>query len=183
MTIGDQGGSWTELVCCGHPPPLLLRGGSATFIEPCPAPPLGLLDLADGWCQSSRFGVGEGEQLLLYTDGVSEARDAAGRFFPLAERTTRALARTGSADGGPELLDELVANLADHVSGRMRDDVLLLLASIRLAADGQGLAQLGQQGRFCEGLLDEVDAVLEDALGVQDAMAVAGHEQHAGGRT
>ena len=42
-------GSWAELVCCGHPPPLLLRGGSAAFIEPSPAPPLGLLDLADDW--------------------------------------------------------------------------------------------------------------------------------------
>ena len=33
-------GSWAELVCCGHPPPLLLRDGSAAFIEPYAAPPL-----------------------------------------------------------------------------------------------------------------------------------------------
>jgi len=44
-------GSWAELVCCGHPPPLLLRDGSAAFIEPYAAPPLGLLDLAEGWCR------------------------------------------------------------------------------------------------------------------------------------
>jgi serine phosphatase RsbU (regulator of sigma subunit) len=141
---GDQAaGSWAELVCCGHPPPLLLRGGSAAFIEPCAAPPLGLLDLADGWCQASMFPVDEGDQLLLYTDGVSDARDAAGRFFPLAERATQALPPGGPgpdgtpASGGPDgtasphLLDALVASLHDHVGGRVRDDVLLLLASIR----------------------------------------------------
>src|ERR1700722_17456941 len=73
------GGSRAEIVCCGHPPPLLLRDESAVFIEPYAAPPLGLLDLADGWCKASLIGVGEGDQLLLYTDGVSEARVGAGR--------------------------------------------------------------------------------------------------------
>jgi serine phosphatase RsbU (regulator of sigma subunit) len=130
-------GSRAELVCCGHPPPLLLRGGSAVFIEPCPAPPLGFLDLVGGGCQGSMFPVGAGDKLLLYTDGVSEARDAVGRFFPLADRTAQALAPISpAADGpaGPHLLDELVASLADHVGGRVTDDVLLLLASMRLAA-------------------------------------------------
>ena len=98
------------------------------------------------------IGVGEGDRLLLYTDGVSEARDGAGRFFPLAERTTRALARDGSVAGsaGPDrrtqkhLLDELVANLDAHVNGPMRDDVLLLLASMKLGPGG--LANRGRTG-------------------------------------
>jgi serine phosphatase RsbU (regulator of sigma subunit) len=30
-----------------------------------------------------------GDQLLLYTDGITEARDAEGRFYPLAERAHR----------------------------------------------------------------------------------------------
>ena len=60
-----------------------MRGNSAAFIEPYAAPPLGLLDLAKGWCRASMMPVGDGDQLLLYTDGVSEARDADGRFFPL----------------------------------------------------------------------------------------------------
>ena len=94
---GEASGTWeadgscAELVCCGHPPPLLLRDGSAVFVEPYAAPPLGLLDLADGWCRASMIPVGHGDQLLLYTDGVSEARDAAGRFFPLAQVTAEAV--------------------------------------------------------------------------------------------
>ena len=80
------------MVGCGHPPPLLLRGALAAFIEPYAAPPLGLLDLTDGWRRASMLPVGDGDQLLLYTDGVSEARDEAGRFFPLAQVTADAVA-------------------------------------------------------------------------------------------
>jgi serine phosphatase RsbU (regulator of sigma subunit) len=130
-------GSRAELVCCGHPPPLLLRDESAVFIEPSAAPPLGLLDLADGWCQASMIGVGEGDRLLLYTDGVSEARDGAGRFFPLAERTARALRAGQERPAGPatpHVLDALVASLRDHAGGRVTDDIMLLLVTLRLAA-------------------------------------------------
>ncbi|HTA10590.1 MAG TPA: PP2C family protein-serine/threonine phosphatase [Streptosporangiaceae bacterium] len=137
---GDEAeGSWAELVCCGHPPPLLLRGDSAAFVEPYAAPPLGLLDLADGWCRASMIPVGRGDQLLLYTDGVSEARDAAGRFFPLVLRTQEAIgqARAGGPAGADRthLLDVLVRSLDDHVGDRGSDDILLLLVTMRLAAN------------------------------------------------
>jgi serine phosphatase RsbU (regulator of sigma subunit) len=121
--------SWIELVCCGHPPPLLLRDGSAAFIEPYTAPPLGLLDLAEGWCRASMIPVGDGDQLLLYTDGVSEARDAAGRFFPLAQVAADAIRDTGP-DRAP-LLDVLVARLDEHVGEHACDDILLLLVTMR----------------------------------------------------
>jgi len=122
-------GSWAELVCCGHPPPLLLRDGSAAFIEPYAAPPLGLLDLAEGWCRASMIPVGDGDQLLLYTDGVSEARDAADRFFPLAQ-VTEDMVRGAGPDHAP-LLDVLVARLDEHVGDRGCDDILLLLVTMR----------------------------------------------------
>ncbi len=132
-------GSWAELVCCGHPPPMLLRGGSAAFVTPYAAPPLGLLDLAEGWCRASMIPVGDGDQLLLYTDGVSEARDAAGRFFPLAQVMAEALRLAGCAGGGRdgggqaggELLDVLAARLEEHVGDRGGDDILLLLVTMR----------------------------------------------------
>jgi serine phosphatase RsbU (regulator of sigma subunit) len=134
---GEASGSWAELVCCGHPPPLLLRGGSAAFVEPYAAPPLGLLDLADGWCRGSMIPVGDGDQMLLYTDGVSEARDAAGRFFPLAQVTAEALAAAAAPRPGgtrTHLLDALVTSLTGHVGDRGSDDILLLLVTMRLPA-------------------------------------------------
>jgi serine phosphatase RsbU (regulator of sigma subunit) len=134
--LTTEAGSWAELVCCGHPPPMLLRDGSAALVTPYAAPPLGLLDLADGWCRASMIPVGDGDQLLLYTDGVSEARDAAGRFFPLAEITAEAVTRAGAAGQGVRpgggLLDTLVAGLERHVGDRACDDILLLLVTMRL---------------------------------------------------
>ncbi|HEY7881382.1 MAG TPA: PP2C family protein-serine/threonine phosphatase [Streptosporangiaceae bacterium] len=122
-------GSRAELVCCGHPPPLLVRGNSAAFIEPYAAPPLGLLDLAEGWCRASMMPVGDGDQLLLYTDGVSEARDADGRFFPLAQVTADTV--RGTCPDRAPLLDVLVARLDEHVGDRRCDDILLLLVTMR----------------------------------------------------
>jgi len=148
---------WAEIVCCGHPPPLLLRAGSAAFTEPPAAPPLGLLDLAGGWCKTSMIPIGVGDQLLLYTDGVSEARDAAGRFFPLAERTAQALhpaspepspeQGTGPGTGRPHLLDALVASLDAHVGDRVTDDILLLLVTMRSGSPGVGTLLSPGRGR------------------------------------
>jgi len=132
VAVADAG-SWTELVCCGHPPPMLLRGGSAAFVTPYAAPPLGLLDLAEGWCRASMVPVGDGDQLLLYTDGVSDARDAEGRFFPLAEVTAAAVqAAEAGGMAGTHLLDTLATRLEEHVGDRGCDDVLLLLVTMRL---------------------------------------------------
>jgi len=114
-----------EIVSCGHPPPLLLRGGWASFVETFPAPPLGLLDLANGWCTSATTPFRSGDGLLLYTDGVSEARDRDGRYFPLTERTAVAAAVSDSDEG---LLDHLLTDLLTHLGQAQADDILLLLA-------------------------------------------------------
>jgi serine phosphatase RsbU (regulator of sigma subunit) len=103
--------------------------GSAAFIEPYAAPPLGLLDLTDGWYRASMIPVGDGDQLLLYTDGVSEARDESGRFFPLAQ-VTADMVRDAGPDRAP-LLDVLVSRLDEHVGGRGCDDILVLLVTMR----------------------------------------------------
>jgi len=134
---GELGGLRAELVCCGHPLPLLVRNGAATFVRSFPFPPLGLLDLADGWCAASIFALRDGDRLLLYTDGVSEARDSGGRYFPLSECAAAAMSGQNAAPGQPPAagpggqhpLDVLMTSLRAHIADRTADadDALAVL--------------------------------------------------------
>lgn len=137
-----------EIVCCGHPPPLLLRGGEAVFLEAIPAaPPLGMLGMSATDARASPLGAEPGDGMLLYTDGVTEACDHEGRPFALAEHAaalTSALESSaaaqvpGQADQG---VAALRANLLRHAGGRLRDDATLL--HIQFAGEALSTAHAG----------------------------------------
>ena len=65
--------------------------------------------------------------MLLYTDGMTEARAADGQLFGL-DRLVDLLERE-AASGQPadELLRRLVRAVLDHQAGGLRDDATLLL--------------------------------------------------------
>lgn len=123
-------GDTATLLNCGHPPPLLVRAdGSTRAAEPAAAaPPLGLTGLADVPRVPEKIGLEPGDQMLLYTDGVIEARDYAGHFYPLPERTQ--LLKAADAE---EALRDLQADLLGHVNGGFTDDAAMLL--IRMPTD------------------------------------------------
>lgn len=108
------------LVSAGHPPPLLLRpDGSCEFVEVAADLPLGLGEQYD----THSFTWQPGDRLLLYTDGVSEARDAAGAFLDL--RTLGPLLVGASLD---DALDRLLRAVRSHaVRGELGDDVAVML--------------------------------------------------------
>ncbi|MFB6616529.1 PP2C family protein-serine/threonine phosphatase [Streptomyces sp. NPDC056367] len=118
-----------HLVSCGHPPPLLLlRDGRPVPLEVAqPSPPLGLAGLVDGPVAVQTFAFEEGDVLLLYTDGVLEARDRAGDFYPLTERVA---AWTGLHPQA--VLDRLCADLLAHVVGSTLGDDAAMVAIERL---------------------------------------------------
>ncbi|WP_328323967.1 MULTISPECIES: PP2C family protein-serine/threonine phosphatase [unclassified Streptomyces] len=119
-----------ELVSCGHPPPLVVHAGRVhTLGVREPAPPLGLGHLLSSVFTAETFAFGVGDILLLYTDGVIEARDTAGRFYPLADRIA-----SWAADGPDALLQRLCADLLRHAGGSLGDDAAMV-AIERLPAD------------------------------------------------
>ena len=61
--------------------------------------------------------------MLFYTDGLIEARNGQGAFFPLAERATTLAG--GSLD---DALDGLLDDLVQHAADEMDDDMALVLA-------------------------------------------------------
>ena len=102
---------------CGHPPPLRLStDGELTPLAPATfAAPLGLHpDL-----RLSMFSVRTGDRLLFYTDGLLEARDRAGRFFPV-DQQVQALSRPDLQAAADELLDRLHAHTRRRLRQRRR---------------------------------------------------------------
>lgn len=118
-----------RLVSCGHPPPLVLRrdGRVVSLDIAHPAPPLGLAGLVRSAVTAQTFAFAEGDVLLLYTDGVLEARDRSGAFYPLAERAT-----AWSGLQPRVLLDRLCADLLDHTTGSTLGDDAAMVAIERL---------------------------------------------------
>jgi serine phosphatase RsbU (regulator of sigma subunit) len=109
---------------CGHPSPFVLSAtGEGAFAEPDDvAPPLGLTSLVHAPPCPYVVKFVPGDQMLLYTDGVVEARDGHGRFYPLAERASLL------TPVDPEkALEELRADVLRHVGGRIADDAAMLL--------------------------------------------------------
>ncbi|MFE5392934.1 PP2C family protein-serine/threonine phosphatase [Streptomyces sp. NPDC056568] len=112
-----------QMVSCGHPPPIVLREGLPMTMNALrPAPPLGLGELTDPSYHVESFQFVPGDLLLLYTDGVTEARDSAGTFYPLAERLT------GWTERDPDaFLGNLRSDLLHHVGGHLDDDAAMIL--------------------------------------------------------
>lgn len=112
----------------GHPAPMVMRAdGSVTFPEPpAHALPLGLSAHNPSAPLPFATGFARGDQLLLYTDGVTEARDAAGRFYPLDER-----AHVLKEHDPEAALESLRQDLVQHVKGPLHDDAAMLLLRYR----------------------------------------------------
>lgn len=126
-------GSSIEILNCGHPAPLLLRDGMVTPIEDQdPGLALGLASLAPDHASartSSNVPFGSGDQILFYTDGVSEARDKSGTFYPLSR--SGALLAVGDPDAA---LAQLEGDVTRYVGHALDDDAAMLL--IRSADHG-----------------------------------------------
>ncbi|MFC0054079.1 PP2C family protein-serine/threonine phosphatase [Streptomyces actinomycinicus] len=115
-----------QLVNRGHPPPLLLHQGRAAPLMPSlPSPPLGLEDLiADLPEKPESYAFSPGDRLLLYTDGVIEARNPDNQFFALPE----ALEGIGVGSTPAEFLEQLHQALVRHAGSDLPDDVAMILA-------------------------------------------------------
>ncbi|MFF3455816.1 PP2C family protein-serine/threonine phosphatase [Streptomyces sp. NPDC002730] len=127
-----HGAGVVRVVNRGHPEPLVLHaGGDLDKLEPTEhALPLGMGDLGILPDLADEYPLPAGATLLLYTDGVTEARDADGAFYNPVERLG------GRLFAGPEdLLDAIVDDVRLHTGGGPNDDMALLAVSRPL--DGQ----------------------------------------------
>ncbi len=113
----------------GHPYPLVLRDGMVLDGPPERfALPLGLrVDGSDPVAEASTMTLEAGDQVLMYTDGVVEGRNAEGFHFGLPQLTELFLKHAASGYPRNEVLRRLVAEVHAWQGGELRDDAALLL--------------------------------------------------------
>ena len=129
--------------CAGHPPPLLLRGRKVVAELTCdPALPFGL-DAASPTV--ARSTLQPGDAVLLYTDGVVEARTPRGEEFGLDRLTDFLEREAASKHPAEELLRRLVRAVLDYQGGDLRDDATLLLIQWAGVATPAGTSVPGQR--------------------------------------
>ncbi|MFB7941867.1 PP2C family protein-serine/threonine phosphatase [Streptomyces sp. NPDC056049] len=126
----DTGTGRLRWINCGHPAPLLIRDRRIVTgaLDRTPHPPLGLTGYDIAPPPVHTFQLQPGDRLLLFTDGVTDARSAAGELFGegrLADVVVRALAEGLPA---PEALRRLLQHILVHQGRRLSDDATILLA-------------------------------------------------------
>jgi hypothetical protein len=126
-------------VSAGHPAPLLLRGGRLVkTLDLPPAPPLALR-LASEPPLEGREALEPGDMLVLYTDGLTEARRPGGELFTL-ERLGEFIEReAASGRSAPETLRQLREAVIERGAGALNDDATAVLVEWR---HGRGRALL-----------------------------------------
>ncbi|MET8568137.1 PP2C family protein-serine/threonine phosphatase [Streptomyces sp. NPDC004783] len=118
-----HGDGVVRIVNRGHPPPLLLHadGTVGPLQARDSALPLGMGELGVWPDRAEQTGFPGGATLLLHTDGLSEARDAHGRFYDPQARLAGRVFRHPA-----HLLDTLADDVRRHSGDGMADDMALL---------------------------------------------------------
>jgi sigma-B regulation protein RsbU (phosphoserine phosphatase) len=123
ITVLDCGFD-VELATGGHPPPLLLRGdGEVRYVNTAGGQAVGLF--ASPKFASTRIHLAPGDTLLLYTDGLTEARTGSGSGRFDDDGALLRFARDHAPATPDEIIGALSGLLADFGAG-VDDDTALL---------------------------------------------------------
>ncbi|MET8469072.1 PP2C family protein-serine/threonine phosphatase [Streptomyces sp. NPDC006422] len=115
-----------ELVNCGHLTPLAVGPDGVRTLTGDATLPLGMLGLTGETPASDLVPVRAGETLLLVSDGVTEARDADGAFYPLSDDLTSALRDDPALSEPRRLVRYVRAAAARHAANGLTDDTTVL---------------------------------------------------------
>ncbi|MFF7631887.1 PP2C family protein-serine/threonine phosphatase [Kitasatospora sp. NPDC008050] len=124
----QPGAESVQLINRGHLDPVVLAGGTVQTVHCRQDLPLGLGHLRTQHpTPPTSVPLTAGQTLLLHTDGVTEARDRAGNFYPLTERLATRFA-TRACVTPEQLVNFVGADVHTH-GGPATDDLALLALS------------------------------------------------------
>ncbi|NLE40114.1 MAG: serine/threonine-protein phosphatase, partial [Pirellulaceae bacterium] len=107
----------------GHVPPYVLReGGRLDSLEP--TGPL-VAPFADAVFEDARCRLEPGDQLILYTDGVTEAMSADGKFY--GEERFKAFLHLRDEDRQDDVCQGILDEIREFSRGELSDDATLLV--------------------------------------------------------
>ncbi|MEU4659865.1 SpoIIE family protein phosphatase [Streptomyces sp. NPDC023723] len=115
---------------CGHPAPLLIRDDRLLMdaLEREPDPPMGLpSQLAVKPRQIHEMPLEPGDRVLMYTDGITEARTREAKLMGLERFADYVIRATAGGELAPETLRRLIHSILDAQADRLRDDATLLM--------------------------------------------------------
>jgi serine phosphatase RsbU (regulator of sigma subunit) len=128
----DTGTGLYRRISAGHPSELLLSGPDVLPVLPTPtALPLGLGAMRRRGPGVTEVQLRPGDTLVLYTDGITEARSADGELFGL-DRLSGLLAE--ELDRGvpaAEVMRRLIHTIVSYENGELRDDATAALLQWR----------------------------------------------------
>ncbi|WP_031483164.1 PP2C family protein-serine/threonine phosphatase [Streptomyces bicolor] len=137
-----------DAVVLGHDAPLVVGPDGVRPLPPGHGLPLGYGELApaEGPPPLLHVPLAPGETLLLTTDGVTEARDGEGAFYPLAADVAAAVAADPGVARPARLVDFVRERTLQHCGGHLADDTTVF-AVRRRAGVGNGVGNGDGIGR------------------------------------
>jgi len=120
-----EGGMRLTVSSGGHPLPMVLRRDG--LVEELGHPGLIVGAFAEARWEATRVQLLPGDVVLIYTDGVSEARMSGGELF--GEHNLRAVLKECAGLTASEIVERVVKQLDDNADSR--DDVALLALRVR----------------------------------------------------
>jgi serine phosphatase RsbU (regulator of sigma subunit) len=120
----DDGGLRMTLASGGHPPPILLHAGGATEEVITRGGIVGVL--TDVRFQETSVTVKPGETLLLYSDGVTEARAESNREELFGEDRLQGVLRECAGQRADAMIDTVRRAVFDWLGPSEHDDITLL---------------------------------------------------------
>jgi serine phosphatase RsbU (regulator of sigma subunit) len=119
----------------GHPQPLIVRGSSLVQPPRCtPSRPLGLQESRPICCETR---LEPGDRLVLYTDGITEARSPDGEFFGERRLADFISAAAAAGDPAPETVRRLMRHVLSHQADQLQDDASIVILEWRTGTERQ----------------------------------------------